>query len=322
MNICFMHPKISVIVPVYNAEPYLRRCVDSILSQTFSDFELLLIDDGSKDQSGAICDEYADRDARVRVFHKANGGVSSARNVGLDHARGEWITFCDSDDWVIADTLCSDIGNYKEDLLIYSYFTATQGAMRLHELQKCLLLDRESLSEYCGRNLICSIFKAPWSKFFKKSRIQRFRFNEKIRLGEDTLFMLEVLGHIQSCRVLTTPFYVYNVNDPVVKYKLSIAESIYTMKELFRAYDSLGVKSRLAEKYFFVDYKLYCQDEINKTPESWFKDPFVISLYNRVKKSLGLNYRFRYCLLSNRIVFSLNRLLKSKGWIGNPSIHE
>ena len=94
------NPKISVIIPVYNAEKYLRRCVDSILAQIFTDFELLLIDDGSKDKSGVICDEYAKKDNRVKVFHKENGGVSSARNLGLDNARGEWIGFIDSDDMV------------------------------------------------------------------------------------------------------------------------------------------------------------------------------------------------------------------------------
>ena len=98
-------PKISVIIPVYNTEKYLRRCIDSVLAQTYQDFELLLIDDGSKDSSGAICDEYASQDTRVRVFHKENGGVSSARNLGLDHARGEWITFVDADDWMADDML-------------------------------------------------------------------------------------------------------------------------------------------------------------------------------------------------------------------------
>jgi glycosyltransferase involved in cell wall biosynthesis len=91
---------ISIIVPVYNTEKYLDQCIQSILSQTYTDFELLLIDDGSTDSSGAICDRYAEQDSRVRVFHKPNGGVSSARNLGLDNAKGEWVTFCDSDDWV------------------------------------------------------------------------------------------------------------------------------------------------------------------------------------------------------------------------------
>lgn len=91
-------PLISIIVPVYNSEKTLNRCIDSILSQTFHDWELLLIDDGSTDCSGEICDEYAIKDKRVKVFHKGNGGVSSARNVGLNNAKGEWITFIDSDD--------------------------------------------------------------------------------------------------------------------------------------------------------------------------------------------------------------------------------
>ena len=100
-----VNPKISVIVPVYNTEKYLKRCIDSILAQSYSDFELLLIDDGSTDASPAICDEYATNDSRVRVFHKPNGGVSSARNLGLDNARGEWIAFVDSDDWIESEML-------------------------------------------------------------------------------------------------------------------------------------------------------------------------------------------------------------------------
>ena len=91
---------ISVIVPVYNTEKYLDRCIQSILAQTYTDFELLLIDDGSTDLSGEICDKYAEQDSRVKVFHKENGGVSSARNLGLDKANGDWVTFVDADDWV------------------------------------------------------------------------------------------------------------------------------------------------------------------------------------------------------------------------------
>ena len=98
-------PKSSVIVPVYNVEIYLPRCIDSILSQSFTDFELILVDDGSPDNCGKICDEYALKDSRVRVFHKSNGGVSSARNLGLDNVRGEWVTFIDSDDYVEVDYL-------------------------------------------------------------------------------------------------------------------------------------------------------------------------------------------------------------------------
>ena len=103
--------KVSIIVPVYNVEKYLQRCIESILTQTETDFELLLIDDGSKDKSGLICDEYAQKDKRVNVIHKENGGVSSARNLGIEKANGEWMCFIDADDYVRQDFL-SDIQQY------------------------------------------------------------------------------------------------------------------------------------------------------------------------------------------------------------------
>lgn len=119
-----MNPKISVIVPVYNVEKFLRRCIDSILAQTFTDFELLLIDDGSKDKSGEICDEYAAKDARIRVFHKQNGGVSSARNLGIDKAQGEWVYFVDSDDWIEIETLSivQSIDMRKIGIIKFGYY--------------------------------------------------------------------------------------------------------------------------------------------------------------------------------------------------------
>ena len=115
---------ISVIVPVYNAEKYLHRCVDSILTQTFDNFELLLINDGSNDNSGVICDEYALKDSRVRVFHKENGGVSSARNLGLDNSKGEWIAFCDADDYALPTFLSTYdelINIHNADLCILDF---------------------------------------------------------------------------------------------------------------------------------------------------------------------------------------------------------
>ena len=122
-------PFISVIVPVFNAEKSLHRCVDSILTQKYTDFELLLINDGSTDSSGAICDRYAAKDSRVRVFHKENGGASSARNLGLDNARGEWITFCDSDDFVDKDWLKNYIDNSdgKCDLVVQTIIILNNG---------------------------------------------------------------------------------------------------------------------------------------------------------------------------------------------------
>ena len=95
--------KLSIIVPIYNVEPYLRKCIDSILAQTFTDFECILVDDGSPDNCPTICDEYAKKDSRIRVIHKENGGLSDARNAGLDIAQGEYIGFVDSDDYILED---------------------------------------------------------------------------------------------------------------------------------------------------------------------------------------------------------------------------
>ena len=117
-------PQISVIIPIYNVERYLRQCIDSILAQTFTDFELLLIDDGSPDGCPAICDEYAEKDARIRVFHKQNGGVTSARNKGLDNAKGNWIIYIDGDDWIeptYVEELYNEAINNEADIAICAF---------------------------------------------------------------------------------------------------------------------------------------------------------------------------------------------------------
>lgn len=117
-------PQISIIIPIYNVERYLRQCIDSILAQTFTDFELLLIDDGSPDGCPAICDEYAEKDARIRVFHKQNGGVTSARNKGLNNANGNWIIYIDGDDWIeptYVEELYNTAINNEADIAICAF---------------------------------------------------------------------------------------------------------------------------------------------------------------------------------------------------------
>ena len=111
-----MSPKLSIIIPIFNTGPHLPRCLDCILSQSFTDFELLLVDDGSTDNAGAICDEYAQKDARIKVFHRENGGISTARNTGLDNAQGEWIYLIDSDDELIPNGLQTLVDCISEDV--------------------------------------------------------------------------------------------------------------------------------------------------------------------------------------------------------------
>ena len=185
---------ISVIVPVYNCEKYIHRCIDSILSQSFTDFELLLINDGSTDSSGVICDEYSQKDNRVRVFHKTNGGVSSARNLGLDESRGEYVTFVDSDDYILEDFF-SLAYKLNTDLFVGS-FVYNGEIVSLDEFDSDNLLEDTSLIEYFIRSMH---IHSVWGKFFKLLSItnNNLRFDETLITCEDTLFMFNYLNHVK-----------------------------------------------------------------------------------------------------------------------------
>ena len=180
---------ISIIVPVYNTEKYLDRCIQSILSQTYTDFELLLINDGSTDSSGAICDKYAEQDSRVRVFHKENGGVSSARNVGLDNAKGEWVTFCDSDDWVENCWLDTFVDNSENTDLVVQGFNNV-GLYNLYEFPLTSFSGdvKEALHLLFENKVVGYTF----IKLFKRKFLEKYniKFNETIKFREDEDFLL------------------------------------------------------------------------------------------------------------------------------------
>lgn len=200
-------PKVSVIVPVYNTEKYLRRCVDSILAQTFKDFELLLIDDGSTDSSPAILDEYANLDPHVRVFHQQNGGVSSARNLGLDNSKGEWISFIDSDDWVDKDYISNLINGSHCDLSISSIKIENSKEYFDMEIPNGTFNETQ-LSLFLNNNLHKFPLMGPVVKLFKTEIIQNnnLRFPNIIDLSEDVIFMLDYLKY-------TSTIYSTNIKD-------------------------------------------------------------------------------------------------------------
>ena len=180
-------PFISIIVPVYKAEQTLSRCLDSILVQTFTDFELLLIDDGSPDASGVICDEYALKDSRIRVFHKENGGVGSARNLGLDNARGEWICFVDSDDWIKECFLSEFCTNIDGVDLVISGYRQFGDSSEIIVFNSALYDLREKVDLGQENNAVCVLY-CPWRKLFRFSiiRERRIRFTEDLFIAEDT----------------------------------------------------------------------------------------------------------------------------------------
>ncbi len=202
-------PKISVIVPVYNVEKYIRRCLDSIFAQTFTDWECICVDDGTPDNSGKICDEYAQKDSRFVVIHKENGGVSSARNAGLEVARGEWICFCDSDDWVereFFEKMLKTENADKAEIIVC-------GAKDTLGLNTFLIDKKIEKTEW--NNALCALFPSVWAKLYRREIIDRnsLRFPLGIKLGEDTFFTYSYLANVRSILYADGNWYNYFVSN-------------------------------------------------------------------------------------------------------------
>ena len=211
-------PTISVIIPVYNVEKYIRRCVESVLSQTFKDFELLLVDDGSPDHSGEICDEYAQKDPRVHVFHKSNGGASTARNCGLDHSQGDYISFVDADDYVEPTYLGDMLGAMTRcgaDMVCCGAWFLERTDGRCHSLR---ITDRTK--EYTRNEALMEIYSMDsygtwlWNKLFKATIIRDngISFHCELRHAEDSVFVNDCLMHCSKVVYISEKLYHYADN--------------------------------------------------------------------------------------------------------------
>lgn len=204
-------PKISVIVPVYKAEKYLHRCVDSLLVQTFQDFEVLLVDDGSPDRSGEICDEYAKKDSRIRVFHKENGGVSSARQCGMDNARGEYTIHADPDDWVEPEMLDELYKRAKEDdadMVICDYYVNYR-RKQIYKQQKPNSLESDAIMRQL---LLQQLHGACWNKLVRRKLMEKFSifFPLHMTIWEDLYVVCNLLMHNLKVSYLPIAFYHYD----------------------------------------------------------------------------------------------------------------
>lgn len=190
-----MNEKISVIVPVYNAEKYLEKCVKSILNQTYSNFEILLINDGSTDNSDIICDKIKNLDDRIKVFHRENSGVSATRNFGLENSTGNLITFIDSDDFIKEDMLeilYNNLEKFNADISIGKVVDTFDENYIFKEIQ-------ESVYNWDNENAMKEILKAkktsffPVAKLFRKNLFEKIKFNDNYKLAEDALLITEIL---------------------------------------------------------------------------------------------------------------------------------
>ena len=284
---------ISIIIPVYNTEAYLSACLDSILSQSFSDFEVLLVDDGSKDGSGAICDKYAAEDCRVKVIHKENAGVSSARNLALKNAVGEWICFIDSDDCLYPGGLQELKNGISDqvDLVTAGFIESTIPVERAQFAQrKSYLIDRD--------NYLASMFNITdqrfegyiWAKLFRKELIENesISFNPAIDIKEDTLFVVTCLSlSDKKVSVSNVPVYCY------LQRPLSVMQAL---KEAYNpnyltSFDAVVRMNHLVESSFPTNQKLIyiCHNEV----------------MDRVYRILA--HMIRYDAVEKRIVSELKR---------------
>lgn len=246
--------KVSIIVPAYNAAGTLTMCLDSILAQTFPGFELIVVDDGSKDGTASICDGYAAQDSRVKVIHKANGGVGAARNSGLEIASGEFVAFVDSDDSVLPDYLTNLIGHIAEgiDLVISNARKICCGRTTEERYHPVTVQDNDFDAIFANNVLHAS----PWSKLYRRSVLQRegLGFPEDMDMGEDAVFLLTFMADSEGVVVSGDADYVYVADGggSLTKKLYSFEKEKYMSSRIDAAVDRLiREKGMVSEKALF-----------------------------------------------------------------------
>lgn len=223
---------ISVIVPVYNAEKYLSTCIESILSQTYTNFELLLVDDGSTDNSGVICDEYAQKDNRIKVIHQENSGVSSARNAGLKICNGDYIQFIDSDDYIkssFLEILYSAIMNDNSQIAVCKATTVLIDGTEKESNSKVIdniCLEKNEATVF----LFNEMNNALWNKLISKDVIKNIAFEEGRTFGEDPYFLVQILNNCDKVSFVPDELYYYRKNEG------SITSTRFSEKKLDQVY--------------------------------------------------------------------------------------
>lgn len=286
---------VSIIVPVFNAQKYIKRCVESIKNQSYQDWELILIDDGSKDDSSSICDELKQSDSRIYVVHTINQGASAARNRGLDEATGDFITFVDADDWVEPnhlEVLVNQI-NSDVDLCINSFIADLYYGSRPYQYKEVKTQDNiESINAFFTILLQHSQFL--WNKLFKNNIIEdnHIRFNTSISLGEDNIFILEYLNYIRGLSASSVCTYHYDQIDEnpfsLGRRKRSVDAITYQLKNnceaILKLYDKYNIEllyeyasdyfyTRIFERIFVPNVRVKCcLADLPVAPLKYFED--------------------------------------------------
>jgi glycosyltransferase involved in cell wall biosynthesis len=312
--------KISIIVPVYNSEKFLIRCIESILLQSHSNFELLLINDGSTDSSENICNEYAAKDSRIRVFHKPNGGVSSARNIGLKNALGQFICFVDSDDFISYDYLESFNISCFPNLDLY-----VQGYERFSELeQKTISKINSKLQkgkyDNVGdvfKNLVYeSIFNFICSKLIRREIVisNQIFFDEKLQVNEDHLFFLNYYKFVNSIYISDLTGYKYSVSKKgTLRFSfIPVSKREYFIKELIKKREVIIQKYKITDTTFLSYLEREYQNLISATFVSIFspENHSTIRKFNQYKSLFNSDFidlKNLYVSIWHRIILKVTR---------------
>ena len=264
-----MNPTVSIIVPVYNAEATISRCIESIINQEYRDFELLLIDDGSTDSSGMICDRYAAEDSRIRLIHKENTGVSETRNMALDLACGTYLQFLDSDDWITPNAtrlFVEEAERYHCDMVISDFYRVV-GKRVAHkgDIDDDCVLTQEEFSAHMLQNPADFYYGVLWNKLYRRDIVEKYhlRMNPEISWCEDFMFNLEYIRHAEVFYALQVPVYYYvKTKGSLASQGMSISKTIKMKLMVFEYYNNFYKhvldeedyeKNRLQVYRFLVD---------------------------------------------------------------------
>lgn len=296
---------ISVIVPVYKVEKYLKKCVDSIRNQTYQNLEILLVDDGSPDECPAMCDAYADEDSRIKVIHKENGGLSDARNVGIKKAKGKWIFFLDSDDYIhteLIDTLHKEAMKENADMAMSSMYYYMDGTtIQIDQLEGCekeVFVKPDIVSQIYSNSAVD--FIVACSKLIKRDVWGDLQFPVG-KLHEDEFVAAELLDRIQRCVFVKLRWYFYlQRNDSITGFKSkknyydkieAKTKRVNYFRE--RAYDALFAKAvrdlqqDYMSLYMNLDDKLFDAYELRQIKNNFRKIPKTKHSYIKAKKTDG-----------------------------------
>ena len=264
-----MRPMVSIIVPVYNAEQYLRRCVDSILNQEYTDFELFLVNDGSTDSSGDICEEYGDKDHRVIVIQKENTGVSDSRNRALDRARGKYLQFLDSDDWITPDATRLFVRAAEEygcDMVISDFYRVVGERLSPKgDIEEEGVLTREEFAAHMMENPADFYYGVLWNKLYRRDIVEEhnLRMDTDISWCEDFMFNLEYIRYAKVFYALHAPIYYYvKRKGSLASQGINISKTVKMKLNVFEYYNNFYKhvleeedyeKNRLQVYRFFID---------------------------------------------------------------------